>query len=192
VTTDALRLRPEQLTAEQRALYDAIVAGPRASGPFALTDAEGVLTGPFNAMLLLPALGTALQELGQALRYRGTLDDRCREIAILTVARVWDSKFERYAHEAVGARIGLTPQELAALRTGDLDAFSGTEREVVHYVSMFADDRRLDEADRQRALGTFGAERLFELTTLVGYYATLALQLKVFGDEVPKRQATTS
>jgi 4-carboxymuconolactone decarboxylase len=98
------RLAPAELDGEQRALYDAIAGGRRAQGPqlFRLTDADGRLEGPFNAFLLQPRLGSALQALGTAVRYETRLSDRCREIAILVVAAHWRSDFERYAHEAVG------------------------------------------------------------------------------------------
>src|SRR4051794_18477744 len=48
---------PGELDDDQRAVYDAITGGPRGSGPFRLTDAEGRLHGPFNAMLVNPQLG---------------------------------------------------------------------------------------------------------------------------------------
>src|ERR1700712_1255303 len=111
---------PEELDGDQRELYDAIASGPRAQGPqhFALTRADGGLLGPFNAFLLSPALGFALQELGAAVRYRTALPPRTREIAILTVAAHWDSAFEWSAHESVGRAAGLTDAELASLREG--------------------------------------------------------------------------
>ena len=57
---------PDQLGPQARSLYDAITRGPRASGPqhFALTRDDGGLNGPFNAFLLNPGLGQALQGLG--------------------------------------------------------------------------------------------------------------------------------
>ena len=56
------RLRPEQLTDEQWRLYQEALEGPRGQGPqfFPLTDADGVLTGPFNAMLASPRVGTSI------------------------------------------------------------------------------------------------------------------------------------
>ena len=82
------RLRPEQLTDEQRRLYEELLNGPRGQGPqyFELTDADGVLTGPFNAMLASPRVGTVLQRLGVALRYHTDLPDQTRELVILVVA----------------------------------------------------------------------------------------------------------
>lgn len=49
-------------------VYDAIASGPRATGPqhFRLTDDAGRLEGPFNALLLAPRVGQAVQELGAA------------------------------------------------------------------------------------------------------------------------------
>src|SRR4051794_30937092 len=97
------KFRPGDLDHEQRQLYDAIAGGPRAQGPqlFQLVDDDGCLEGPFNALLLQPGLGQALQALGAAVRYETSPPDRAREVAILVVAHHWRSGFEWYAHEAV-------------------------------------------------------------------------------------------
>lgn len=183
------KLEIGELDADRRALYESIANGPRARGPrlFALTDAAGRLEGPFNAMLLRPALGHALQELGAALRYRGTLDDRDREIAILVVAAVWDSDFERYAHEAVGRAAGLTDAELRALRHGDHAALADEhERLIAATTYALACRNDLTDEEFDRARDGLGVEVIFELTTLVGYYAALALQLRVFRVPMPE------
>lgn len=65
------RLAPDQLDDAQRELYQAIAGGARAATTaFRLTDDDGVLEGPFNAMLLHPPLGDALQRLGAATAVR--------------------------------------------------------------------------------------------------------------------------
>ena len=114
------KLPPEALDEDQKRLYDAITAGPRASGrqAFPLVDGAGALEGPFNAMLLRPALGSALQELGAAVRYQGTLPGRARELAILVVAAAWECEFEQQAHEATGRLLGLREEDIAAIRAG--------------------------------------------------------------------------
>jgi 4-carboxymuconolactone decarboxylase len=179
-------LRPGELSAEQREVYDAITGGPRADGPqlFALTDAEGRLQGPFNAMLLSPPVGSALQSLGSAIRYGSRLPARVREIAVLAVAAHHGSAFERQAHEAVGRAVGLTQAELEALRRKESVPFDDpAERVALAAVrSLLVDGDVTDEvfAAVAEALGERG---LFELTALVGYYSTLALQLRVFRAE---------
>ncbi|MFC4114910.1 carboxymuconolactone decarboxylase family protein [Nonomuraea zeae] len=103
------RTPPHQLSPEARALYEKITSGPR--GRF-MVDPEGGLTGPFNAMLLSPPVGDPLQELGAAIRYRSSLTDRSRELAILVVAGHQDSAFEQAAHEPIARDLGVTEEQL--------------------------------------------------------------------------------
>jgi 4-carboxymuconolactone decarboxylase len=185
------RFEPPALDAEQRALYDAIAGGRRAQGPqlFRLADADGRLEGPFNAFLLQPRLGSALQALGASVRYDTGLDDRCREIAILVVAAHWRSDFEWYAHEAVGRAAGLGDAELAALREGSHAGLAGRESVVARTAAALVTRGDLDDAEYGEAVSHLGPAGLFELLTLVGYYATLALQLRVFRVPAPEDTA---
>jgi 4-carboxymuconolactone decarboxylase len=181
------KLEPSALDDDQRLLYDAIAGGRRAQGPqlFRLADPRGRLEGPFNAFLLQPRLGSALQALGSAVRYDTGLDDRCREIAILVVAAHWRSAFEWYAHEAVARSAGLDDAELAAVRDGHYAALAGHESVVARTVAALVTRGDLDDAEYREAVDHVGTAGVFELLTLVGYYATLALQLRVFRIPAP-------
>jgi 4-carboxymuconolactone decarboxylase len=181
------KLAPSALDAEQRSLYDAIAGGRRAQGPqlFRLTDEAGRLEGPFNAFLLQPRLGAALQALGASVRYDTGLDDRCREIAILTVAAHWRSDFEWYAHEAVARAAGLTEADLSAIRDGRPDALSGPDAVVARTTTALLTRGDLTDPEYRTATDHLGPGGLFELLTLIGYYATLALQLRVFRVPAP-------
>ncbi|MEV0968293.1 carboxymuconolactone decarboxylase family protein [Microtetraspora glauca] len=179
-------LSPDALDEEQAELYRAITGGPRAAGPqaFALTDERGRLRGPFNAMLLSPPVGGALQAVGAAVRYHSVLTARVREIAILVVAAHWGSDFEREAHEAVGRTCGLTEAELAALREGALPGLPDPgELAAARAAAALARAGDLTDEEYGNAVAALGERGLFELTTLVGYYATLALQLRIFAGE---------
>ena len=177
------RWAPQDLDPAQREVYDSIAGGRRAQGPqlFRLTDDRGALEGPFNAFLLQPRIGNALQALGAAVRYDTTLGDRAREIAILVVAVAWASDFEWYAHEAVGRQAGLSDADLDAVRSGAFEELR-TEVEQVVARTAHALATRDDLADDEyaRAVAVLGPSQVFELLTLVGYYAALALQLRVF------------
>lgn len=172
---------PGTVTPDQRALYDAITGGPRAQGPqhFALMESDGSLRGPFDAFLLSPPVGTAIQELGAAIRYRTHLTDRARELAILLVAAKWHSAFERDSHEAIARAIGFSDAEISGTRALDVSAFSGEEAAVGRAVVALLDGD-LDDMQWAAASDALGTDVVFELTTLVGYYAMLALQLRVF------------
>ncbi len=172
-------LRPEELDLAQREVYDAITSGPRARAVVPPTAADGSLRGPFDAMLRSPAVGSALQALGAALRYRSALTDREREIAILLVAAHWASAFERDYHEEISRALGFTEDELAGLRRADASVFADREAEVALAVLGMCDGD-LDDAQWSAAIEALGEGVVFELSTFVGYYATLALQLRVF------------
>lgn len=176
------RPAPDELDPARRELYETITGGPRAVGPalFPLVDEEGRLNGPFNAMLLAPELGQALQALGAAIRYRSSLSPRVREMAVLAVAARWDCAFERHAHEAVGRAAGLTEEELSALRGGSAPTLADPAEAAAMSLVMALLDGDADEMTYGNAVAIGGERLVFELTTLVGYYATLALQLRVF------------
>ncbi|MEU6355768.1 carboxymuconolactone decarboxylase family protein [Streptomyces sp. NPDC047072] len=181
-------LSPADLNPEQHAVYRAITGGPRADGPqtFPLTDEEGTLRGPFNAMLLSPPVGHAVQALGAAVRYGTVLTDRARELAILAVAAHWNSAFERESHEAVGRAAGLTEPELKALREGTAPPLDDlAERAVLQTAFSLLRRGTLGDDEYADAVSAVGERGLFELTTLVGYYGILALQLRVFTGEGP-------
>ncbi|MGD6741807.1 carboxymuconolactone decarboxylase family protein [Streptomyces sp. BH106] len=177
---------PKELSEDQQAVYQSIAGGRRASGrqAFPLVDDRGRLRGPFNAMLLSPPVGHAVQGVGSAVRYDSVLSDRVREMAILAVAEHWGSTFEREAHEAVGRTCGLTEGDLAALAAGTLPALTDPlEATALRTTRTLLASGTLSDAEYQQAMDTLGERALFELTTLVGYYGMLALQLRVFAGE---------
>lgn len=176
-------LSSDQMTSEQVGLYREILGGPRGQGPRAvlLSTGAGGLAGPFNAMLYAPEVGRALQELGAAIRFRTHLASRVREMAILVVAQAWDSAYERDSHELIGRDAGLTEPEIEALRVGADPGFADEQERVAYLVARaLVGPADLDDDEYAVAVATLGEQALVELSTLVGYYATLALQLRIF------------
>ena len=180
-------LRPDELDAEQRKVHDSILSGPRSGEPaFALTDDEGRLHGPFNVMVAAPGPGLALGELGAALRFRTSLGDRVREIAILTLSVLHRSSFEWYAHDAVARRIGMTEEEIVALAAIEsAETFDDVERTVQHSVRLLVEEGDLDDMEYTELEQALGGEGAVELIMLVGYFAMLALAMRVLRSPLP-------
>jgi 4-carboxymuconolactone decarboxylase len=185
-------LSSEEMSPEQLDLYREILGGPRGQGPRAvlLSSGAGGLAGPFNAMLYAPPVGHALQELGAAIRFRSELAPRIREMAILVVAQAWDSEYERASHEPIGREAGLTEPEIEALRVGADPGFADKQEQVAYSVvrALTSPAPDLDDQEYATAAAELGEQALVELSTLVGYYATLALQMRIF--RVPVRRQT--
>ena len=176
-------LSSEEMTPEQVDLYRQILGGPRGQGPRAVQLATGAggLACPFNAMLYAPEVGHALQELGAAIRFRTQLPPRVREMAILVVAQAWDSAYEQAAHELIGYDAGLTGPEIEALRAGVDPGFADEQERVAYQVvRSLTGPADLDDPQYAEAVAGLGERALVELSALVGYYATLALQLRIF------------
>ncbi|WP_439030448.1 carboxymuconolactone decarboxylase family protein [Gordonia terrae] len=135
-------------------------------------------------MLLNPHVGDALQRLGSAIRFHTELEPRVREACILLVANTLNSDFEKYAHETVGAGVGLTGQELEMLRIAEADSLpfadGSPERLCLELVLRLIRDEQIDEPFYTRCADELGRPCLFELSALVGYYRLLATQLDLF------------
>jgi 4-carboxymuconolactone decarboxylase len=185
-------MSPAELAPAQRALYDAITSGPRASqaGTVPITDEAGRLLGPFAIMLLSPEVGNAMQQVGAKIRFGTALTGRERELAILTVAGALDSEFERLAHVPAARGLGLTQPQIDAALAGRIgDGLAGDEALVGRLARVMTVERTLPDADYADGVEVLGQERLAELTWLVGYYSALALSLAVFRPVLPESVA---
>ena len=180
-------LPPADLNPEQRALYDSIAGGDRAKdASFPLTDGSGALIGPFNALLYSPGVGDAVQQLGAALRFHGDLSAPMREMAILVVATYYDCEFERWAHEPIARRAGLTDEQVAALRDGTRPDMEAAELKAAYDVCQsILHSRAINDDVYRRAVEALGEDRVVELMIVVGYYGMLAQLMNTFEVEPP-------
>ena len=113
-------LRVGDLDANQSALWDSVINGPRGAAPWMVDD--GVLAGPFNAWLHIPEVGRAIAAAGELLRFSSGLPAVVRELVILTVGAHWRSEFEFWAHSGIGRRDGMADELIEAIAVGDRDA----------------------------------------------------------------------
>jgi 4-carboxymuconolactone decarboxylase len=176
-----------RLTPEQQELYDSIAKGPRAAKRRSLLDEKGNLTGPFNAFLHLPEIGTYWSAIGEGLRFRATLDRRLFELAILIVAVHWQSGHEWAAHAGLARAEGLGEDIIAALLVGERPVFAKADEEAVYvFVHALVTQHRIDDAIYAAAVSFLGEPQLVELANTVGYYIALAAMLNAFDVHPPK------
>ncbi len=183
------QLTKAELSTEQDALYDALIGGLLGGtrSAAAITDDQGYVQGPFTVMLHHPTVGHPVQDLGAVLRFRGSLPDRARELVILVVAAHWQSDFEWWAHERIGRNVGLTDAEIDALRTGaPLHVDDAVDQAAIDAARALVLRADLDDVEYGRVQAILGNEQLVEVTALVGYYAMLALQMRVFRIAAPE------
>jgi 4-carboxymuconolactone decarboxylase len=179
--------RPDELDDDQRAYYDQLLSGPR--DPSSLTDELGRLYGAFNARLLDPPVGTAIQQLGAALRFGTELSDREREIVILEVARSERAEYEWAAHTKVARRVGMSEDEISALLDGSSSpSLSPSERSVRELARELIAERDLDDQTFTAAEAAIGPRKIFDVVSLIAHYQHTALAMRVW--RVPLREST--
>ncbi|SLN70862.1 carboxymuconolactone decarboxylase family protein [Roseisalinus antarcticus] len=166
--------RPGEMTSQQQALHDAIASGPRGGVPL-----------PFLAMLDSPGLCDAIQGVGETIRYRTTMTDRQREIAILAAAAACGSGYEWGYHDALAVKAGMTPAERTAVLDGSGAGLRPGEGAMVRYIRIAVHERRADAAELADITATLGREIATEATAIAGYYPLLALFLGAGGLDEP-------
>jgi 4-carboxymuconolactone decarboxylase len=177
-------LRRDELDEAQRGLFDAIVTSSRGLDTThgRLVTDDGGLRGPFNAMLLQPALGHLLQDIGATLRYRGLASDRVREMSVLLVAAHYGCEYERKVHEVAARKADVPASVLATIRAGLVPELEDeAERLALEVVAALLTEHVVEDELYRRAVKALSTAVVFELSVIVGYYALLALQLPLFG-----------
>ena len=117
-----------------------------------------------------------------------TFSLRTRELVILRVARLQNSRYELSRHIEIARGAGLTEQQISAIvETDDFDEFAGEERALLEIVSELCTTRRLSGESFARAHTIFGDAGVTELLMLVSCYYGLALVLNAADVEVDAR-----
>jgi nitroreductase/alkylhydroperoxidase family enzyme len=176
-------LTPDRLDADQRRLYDAVLASPRGQGGARrlILREDGSLTGPFDAWLRSPVLGAHLERVGMALRTATVLPAAARETAVLVVARAWQADFEWWVHGLVARREGVPEAAIEAIGRGRRPAFEDASCQAAHDVAHALVTRRaVADATLERARGVLGERALVEVVTLVGFYQLVSGILETF------------
>ena len=188
-----LLLMPAELSPEQTRLYGRIQAdmvpwADKAGFQSRLDD--GRLIGPFNPILFSPAIGDAFLSLQAAEEHHTSLDERTRQVVILTVGAVWRCDYERYAHAAVARKTGLSSAEIADLSRGELpNDLSPEEALAQRLARQLAESREIEPDLYAEAEQTFDPKTLVDLVALAGIYGLVCGLLNGFAIPAPRTPA---
>lgn len=157
---------PEHLDPAQVRVYNEI-AGTR-----------GRVAGPFTVLIHRPELADRVQRLGAYLRFEAAIPRDVAELAVLVVARTWESQFEWAAHETHARRAGLDDATIHAVRHLILEAIHDPRlRGVAEFAHALATSGGVPDATYASVLRDLGPDATVELSVQVGYYSLLAMVL---------------
>lgn len=168
---------PDTMNAEQLAVYEDIVSGPR-----------GTLVGPLRAALHNPALADRWQQLGRVLRFETSLPGRLNELAILVTARRWNSVVEWAIHSRDAARFGLAETVIESIRIGEIPHFGDdvSAAEIYEYARQLVATGDVEQELYDAVKDRWGEIGVVELAAVVGYYSMVALTLNVHRIPLPQ------
>jgi len=165
----------DELNSQQRPLADDI-----------LKVSSVGLGGPYNALLRSPELGERMFALLDYLRFNTSVPRRLNEFAILIQARLWTSQVEWLAHYPIALREGVTAPTLADLKAGRRPASMKADEAAVYDLCMeISTTHKVTDATYARAARVLNEQQLVDLLTLSGTYATLAMVMNGFQQELP-------
>lgn len=146
----------------------------------------------FRALLHSPKAAGYLTSMGAQLRFQSAMPENLKELAIILVAREWNSAIEWTAHAAFAAKAGVSGASIEAIRTGKAPAgLTGPEQAIARFVHQLL--RRKEVADdvfnaAHALLGTQGA---VDLTLTCAYYTAINMaQIALKPEMEPGRVST--
>jgi 4-carboxymuconolactone decarboxylase len=162
-------LNYEEMTPEQKTMTDHVLSGDR-----------GTMAGPYNVLLRSPEMGDLAQKFGAHMRFRSSLPKKLNELAILIMARFWNSQFEWYAHHKFALDAGLSPAIIDAISRGQRPAAMAPDEEAIYnFCNELLNDRQVDDSTFNSAKEKFGERGVVDLIGVLGYYHLVSMVLNV-------------
>ena len=160
-------LEPAEMDPAQRALYDAVVSGPR-----------GAMIGPLRAAIHSPELAQAWSALGEFLRFRTCLPKRLNELAITVTGRRWTSQVEWWVHANACVAAGVPQTAVDAIGALRPPVFAEeADLEVYEFARQLQHTGQVPEAAYAAVTVRWGTRGAVELVAVIGYYTMVSMTL---------------
>lgn len=170
----------DNLTPEQRAVADAVAAGPR-----------GGVRGPVRAWLHSPELAGHAQRLGEFLRWRTVLETRISELVILVTCRHYTSHFMWFNHAPHALKAGLGSDIVEAIRHRRKPEFDKKDEAAAYnFCTEILKNNAVTDETLGLAKRNFGERGIVEMGALIAHYHSGAIVLSLCDVDLPDGSRT--
>lgn len=129
-----------------------------------------------------PALAQAYFTFGKHLLIDSTVPPRPRELVVLRTAWLLKAAYEWHYHVGYALQIGLTLDEIAAIRTGaEAPGWDEADRAVLRAVDELTGQSRLSDATWALLSRHFDTPQIMDLVFTIGNYATISWAIAALG-----------
>lgn len=172
----------EQMDAEGQEIYDRIRRDRNAPE----------VSRQFRALLHNPKAAGYLTSMGAQLRFQSALPENLKEMAIILIAREWNSDIEWTAHAALAARAGVAAESIEAVRTGKAPAgLTQQEQVIARYVHDLLRKKSVSDDVFGAAEALLGTQGVVDLTLTCGYYSAINMAQVAFKPEMEPGKVST-
>jgi 4-carboxymuconolactone decarboxylase len=160
----------DQLSKEQKVVWDEVVAGPRKK-----------MHGPFFIWLHSPELLSRGEKLGLYARFHSSLPPRLSELCILIMAAHWRCAGEWIDHEPIAKSQGVSATALDALRSGKPATFGKADEQAIYDLAQeLLATREVSDKAYAAAKEVLGERGVLDCVAVLGYYSLIAMSMKTF------------
>lgn len=170
-----LEIPGEKLTAEQKKVFDDLVAG------------RGRLLTPYKIWIHSPKLAAAMETIGTFLNTKGSLTAREVELTIVIIATHWQGTYAQAAHVKQCLELGYPQAAMDAITSGSTPDLPDAREKAVYDLCQIAmaPGGGSDEV-YDRAVEILGRDGLAEVLGLLGYYSAVSMAMKLHRVPLPK------
>lgn len=119
--------------------------------------------------------------MGNAIRFKGVLDPKLREIAITRTGILCASEYEVVAHKRIARSVGVSDDKVDALEAGaDSDVFDEIEKAVLRFTDDMVQNNRPGDDTFAPLAEALGPAELIELNLAIGFYIMTSKFLRTF------------
>jgi 4-carboxymuconolactone decarboxylase len=169
-----LDVAPDKLTAEQKTIFERLVAG------------RGRILGPYRIWIHSPTVAAGMEQIGTFLNKKSSLSEREIETVIIMIARHWQGDYVQAAHVKMGKKVGLSQEVIDALLAGNDPKFSDPHEAAVYkFASALIASQKVPDAGFAWIEKALGRNGVAEVLVLIGYYTSVAMAMKVHEVPIP-------
>ena len=145
--------------------------------------------GPLGLALYSPRVAAGDQRKNNYLRFESPIGRRFYELAILVTARELDQQFEWTAHEPAAVRAGVEPVVIDVVKNRlALTGLQPRDAAVIQLGREAIGHRVVTSPTYAEALRLFGPRDLFDVVSVMAYYAATAVVLNAFDQQLAQGQ----
>ena len=125
--------------------------------------------------------------MGNAIRFKGSLDPVLRELAITRTGILCDAEYEVVAHKRIGKGVGVSDEKNDALEEGaDSDVFTDLEKAVLRFTDDVVKNERPSDETFNPLAEQLSKTDLVELYLAIGFYIMTSKFLRTFDVDLQK------